>query len=48
MADAYTTTLYMTSALWIAAIAATGAGKLVAAGTWKEHDKLVWYTVVAA
>lgn len=48
MADAYTATLYDTSALWIAAIAATATGKLVAAGTWKQNDKVVWYTVVAA
>jgi hypothetical protein len=47
MVDQYTTTLYATSALWIAAIAATAAGKLVTAGTWKQGDKVVWYVIVA-
>lgn len=47
MVDAYTTTLYATSALWIAAIAATTVNKLVTAGTWKQNDKVVWYTIVA-
>lgn len=47
MVDAYTTTLYTTSALWIAAINAATATKLVAAGTYKQNDKVIFYTVIA-
>lgn len=48
MADAYTTSLYKTSALWIAANNAAAAGKLVAAGVYEEGGKNVYWNVIAA
>jgi hypothetical protein len=48
MTDAYTATLNTTSAAWIAAINGATANKLIAAGAYKQHEKTVWYTVIAA
>ncbi|MFA7695300.1 MAG: hypothetical protein WCX63_07175 [Methanoregula sp.] len=48
MADAYTTTLYATSALWIAANNAATATKLVAAGVYREGEKNVYWNIIAA
>ena len=43
----YTATLYNTSALWIAAIAAVTATKLSACGVYQEQGKNVYWVVVA-
>ena len=48
MPDAYAAVLYNTSALWIAAINAATATKVIAAGTYKQNDKVIFYTVIAA
>jgi hypothetical protein len=48
MADAYTTTLYATSALWIAANNAATATKLVTAGVYKENGKNVYWNIISA
>lgn len=48
MADAYTTTLFLTSAEWIASNNGAAAGKLVAAGVYKQNDRLVWWNIIAA
>jgi hypothetical protein len=48
MADAYTTAIYKTYALWAAAINACTATKLIACGTWKQGNQTVWWTVIAA
>jgi hypothetical protein len=44
----YTPTLYTTSALWLAAIAAVAAGKLAGSGVYKEEGKNVYWIIVAA
>jgi len=43
----YTATLYDTSALWLAAIAAVTATKLTACGVYREQGKNVYWIVVA-
>lgn len=48
MPDAYTTNLYKTSTLWIAANNAATATKLIAAGVYKENGKNVYWNIIAA
>jgi hypothetical protein len=48
MTDAYTTTLYKTSAPRIAANNAATVTKLVAAGIYKENGKNVYWNIIAA